>query len=827
MAFDGTLKFDTAIDKSGFESGISNLGSLAKKGMAAVTAAVTVSATAMTALGKSALDAYADYEQLTGGISTLFGAQDMSLQEYADSVGKTVDSVRAEYGKLLLAQDNVMKNASAAFKTAGMSQNEYMETVTSFSASLISSLGGDTLKAAEIADMAIVDMSDNANKMGSSMESIQNAYQGFAKQNYTMLDNLKLGYGGTKSEMERLLADAEAISGIHYDISSYADVVEAIHVIQTQMGITGTTAKEASETISGSLASLGAAWSNMVVGIADDTQDFDSLIDDLVESAVTAAENIQPRVETIIGGLTKFVSGTSGLLADALVGITDFLPDMAAAGAELFSALIDGISDNIDAISSAALQIIGTLVTSLAQLAPKLVEAAARAVSTIAKNIRENLPQIKATARQLIIDFTDSLTESLPVIIEAAADILAAFIETIAENADVIIDGAVRILETLVTALVDNLDVLVDAAVQLVLALADYISENADELAEVAVTLIGEIVVVLVQNAPKLLAAAVVLFGALLQALGTVTVELLGQLGEGIAEIAKMLADGAKKAVECVGKWFSKLPGEIADVLFDVMTSVSNWGIDLFTAGREAAQELVDSIVKKIRELPAEMKRIGKQLVEGIWEGIKSAADWLGDKISDFGSGIVKGAKKVFHINSPSKLMAAEVGKPIAEGIGVGMTDNIPEIGREAVKSLEDISPEIKVKASPETDSSALTAYIEAGRKAVLALTDISPEIEVRAVPEIDSSAVTALSVQSAALDSTITQPSPTSDITTNNYNYSTVNNSAPADDKTIELHAQFIVGEEVVAEGVATVAADKIDQRQGVTVKLKERGLA
>lgn len=826
MAFDGTLKFDTAIDKSGFESGLSSLGSLAQKGMAAVTAAVTVSSTAMAALGKSALDAYADYEQLTGGISTLFGAQDMSLSEYAESLGKTVDSVSRDYDRLLQAQDNVMKNAAAAFKTAGMSQNEYMETVTSFSASLISSLGGDTLKAAEIADMAIVDMSDNANKMGSSMESIQNAYQGFAKQNYTMLDNLKLGYGGTKSEMERLLADAEAISGIHYDISSYADVVEAIHVIQTQMGITGTTAREASETISGSIASLKAAWSNVVVGIADDSQDFDALIGDLVDSAITAAENIQPRVETIIGGLTKFISGTSGLLSDALVGVTEFLPDMIEAGASLFNALIDGITDNIDAISDAGLRIIGTLTTTLVQLAPKLIEGAAKAVTSFAKGITENLPKIKETVRQLILDLTSSLTESLPELVEAGAQILAALIETIAENADVIIDGAVQILGTLVAALVDNLDVLIDAAVQLVLALAEYISENADELADTAIELIGEIVVVLIENAPKLLAAAIILFGALLEALVTILGELLKELGEGLAEIGSMLAEDAKSAVSAVGKWFSKLPSEIAEGLSDVLYAVGDWGSDLLIKGRDAAKDLVDGIVKKIKELPGEMVKIGKELVEGIWEGIKSAADWLGDKISDFGSGIVKGAKKVFHINSPSKLMAAEVGKPIAEGIGVGMTDNIPEIGREAVNALTDISPEIKVKASPETDSSALTAYIEAGREAAKALTDISPEIKVRAVPDIDSSAVTALSVQSAVLDSTAAQPSPTSDITTNNYNYSTVNN-APEGDQIIELHAQFVVGEEIVGEGVATVAADKIDQKQGITVKLKERGLA
>jgi len=770
MAFDGTLKFDTAIDKSGFESGLSSLGSLAKKGMAVVSAAVTVSSGAMVALGKSALDAYADYEQLTGGISTLFGAQEMSLKEYAASVGKTVDAVNAEYDALLQAQDNVMKNASAAFKTAGMSQNEYMETVTSFSAALIASLEGDTLKAADIADMAIVDMADNANKMGSSMESIQNAYQGFAKQNYTMLDNLKLGYGGTKSEMERLLADAEAISGIHYDISSYADVVEAIHVIQTQMGITGTTAKEASETISGSVASLSAAWSNVVVGIADDTQDFDALIGDLVDSAITAAENIQPRVETIIGGLTKFISGTSGLLSDALVGITEFLPDMAEAGAKLFSALIDGITDNIDVISDSALKIIGTLVSSFIELAPKLIEAAAKAIITFAKGITDNLPKIKATARQLILDLTRSLTENIPEIVEAGVQVLVALIETITENADVIIDGVVKVLETIVTALVDNLDLLVDAAIMLILALATYISENADELSETVVELIVEIAKVLVENAPQLIAALIILLEALLECWVVYIGKWVEKLGEGLAKLGEMFVEG----------------------LGDMLDSIGDWGSDLIIAGIEAAKGLVDSIVDKLKDLPGEMVKLGKDMVEGIWEGIQSAGEWLGKKISGFGSSVVSKAKKVFHINSPSKLMAAEVGKPIAEGIGVGMTDNIPEIGREAVKALTDISPDIKVKA----------------------------------VPDIDSSAYTALRVQSAAIDSSAAQASPTSDITTNNYNYSTVNN-APDGDQIIELHAQFVVGDEVVAEGVATVAADKIDQKQGVTVKLKERGLA
>ena len=220
-------------------------------------AAIAAGAAALGKVASEAISGYADYEQLVGGVETLF----------ADSA------------------DVVQQYASNAFKTAGLSANEYMETVTSFSASLLQSLGGDTAKAAQVGDMAISDMADNANKMGSSMESIQNAYQGFAKQNYTMLDNLKLGYGGTKTEMERLLADASKLSGVEYNIDSLSDVYEAIHVVQEEMGITGTTAKEAYETISGSLATTKAAWSNLLVGIADENADFPALINNFVESA--------------------------------------------------------------------------------------------------------------------------------------------------------------------------------------------------------------------------------------------------------------------------------------------------------------------------------------------------------------------------------------------------------------------------------------------------------------------------------------------------------------------------------------------------------------
>lgn len=250
------------------------VGKKIAKAMAAAAVAVGAS---LVALGKKALDSYGDYEQLVGGIETLFKDSSSTIMNYANN----------------------------AYKNQQISANQYMELATSFSASLLQSLGGDTAEAARVADLAITDMADNANKMGSSMESIQNAYQGFAKQNYTMLDNLKLGYGGTKEEMERLLADAEAISGIHYDISSYADIVEAIHVVQTEMDITGTSAKEAATTIQGSVNMAKAAWTNWVTGLMDENANMKELTANLVSSVGQVVENVVPKIGEFFSNLVE------------------------------------------------------------------------------------------------------------------------------------------------------------------------------------------------------------------------------------------------------------------------------------------------------------------------------------------------------------------------------------------------------------------------------------------------------------------------------------------------------------------------------------------
>ena len=275
-------------------------GILANLGTQAINGAINgmkQMASAVIDLGKQAIQSYAEYEQLVGGVETLFKDSSDVVQNYANN----------------------------AYKTAGLSANEYMETVTSFSASLLQSLNGDTEQSAKVADMAITDMSDNANKMGTSMESLQNAYQGFAKQNYTMLDNLKLGYGGTKSEMERLLQDATALSGVEYDISNLSDVYTAIHVIQEELGVAGTTSLEASTTISGSLASMKSAWGNLLTGIADENANFGELINNFVDSILTFADNLLPRIQTTIQGMGQLVSG---LLTELVPEIVYAIPPL-------------------------------------------------------------------------------------------------------------------------------------------------------------------------------------------------------------------------------------------------------------------------------------------------------------------------------------------------------------------------------------------------------------------------------------------------------------------------------------------------------------------
>lgn len=353
-----TLAAKLTLDSKDFERDLGKQEGVFKKfggtiakvaGGLAIGAAVKKSVDAVVTLTKTAVESYANYEQLVGGVETLFGTGGKNLEDYAKSVGKSVEDAKGKFLDLKRAENSALAGAKNAYKTAGLSMNQYMETVTSFAASLVAGLSGDTIKAVEYADMAITDMSDNANKMGTSMEAIQNAYQGFAKQNYTMLDNLKLGYGGTKTEMERLIADANKVKEAHGEmadlsIERFSDVVEAIHLIQNEMGITGTTAQEAEHTISGSINAMKASWANLLVAIASGNMDIGTYVNQLVNTATIAFDNIMPVVENALTGIASFVEKIAPIVAEKLPGmVKDVLPKLLNAAGSILEGVINAL----------------------------------------------------------------------------------------------------------------------------------------------------------------------------------------------------------------------------------------------------------------------------------------------------------------------------------------------------------------------------------------------------------------------------------------------------------------------------------------------------
>lgn len=406
-------------------------------------AATTAGAAAVSALTTLAVNSYADYEQLVGGVETLYKTSADKVQQYA----------------------------ADAYKTAGLSANEYMNAATTFAASLVSSLGGDTEQAAELANTAISDMSDNSNKMGTAMSSIQDAYNGFAKQNYTMLDNLKLGYGGTKTEMQRLLDDANKLNAAqgnytNYTINSYADVVSAIHDVQNAMGITGTTSKEASTTIQGSVNATKSAWSNLVTGIADDNANFGQLISNFVDSATTAASNIIPRIEVALNGAAKLIESlVPPIMAELPSLIETVLPQLAQSAVNIVQTLVTGISANAAQLIDSAIQIITVLGNGIYQMLPTVAQSALQIILTLVSKLNENLPQMLDTAGQMLIAFVEGVSEHLPDIMLAAASIVETLLTYFIEHLPDIVEGAMQMGNAVIDGIIDGISAAWDGLV--------------------------------------------------------------------------------------------------------------------------------------------------------------------------------------------------------------------------------------------------------------------------------------------------------------------------------------------------------------------------
>lgn len=485
-ALGGEVK--AAGDKAGGTLGEA-MGEGLKKAGALLAAAGAAAGTAAAAVVKSAVDAYANFEQLTGGVETLFGTAGKSIEQYAEETGQYIDDAMRDYAKLSAAENTVMRNAQKAWSTAGMSANDYMETAIQSAAAMINSLDGDTMKAAELMDMSITDMADNVNKMGTSMESVQNAYRGFSRGNFTMLDNLALGFAGTKDGMQELLDKAQEFSHIEYDISSYSDIVEAIHVVQTEMGITGTTAKEASETISGSIASAKAAWQNLLTGLADENADLDQLLDDLVGAAETALGNLEPVIERGLGGIASAIGTLGPQIAEKLPKlVTDLAPDLIQAGGGIVSALGQAMLDSGPALIDTAFEVVGILMDGMSDTESirKITQGALDLTLHLAEKISEALPELIPAAVGMIVEIVDTLTqpENIDKTLEAAEAILEGLGKGLIDSIQILTDRAPEIIERVATELTkpERLKELWDAGERLTQELSDGLVGNTTDL---------------------------------------------------------------------------------------------------------------------------------------------------------------------------------------------------------------------------------------------------------------------------------------------------------------------------------------------------------
>ena len=528
---------------------VSGFGSTIKKGfaLAAKVGIATISAASagIGAIVKSSASAYADYEQNIGGVETLF-------KDNADTI---------------------VKYASEAYKTAGISANDYMQNVTSFSASLLQGLGGDTAQAAEIANEAMVDMSDNANKFGTDISSIQNAYQGFAKQNYTMLDNLKLGYGGTAAEMARLINDSGVLGdSIKVDEKtvnsvSFDKMIEAIHKVQTDLDITGTTSKEAATTVSGSLGSVKAAWANLMAGMGDKNADLKKLIKEMVGTVKTFAKNILPVIKQALSGVTTLISELAPDIAAELPQlVSDLLPQLIEAGTQIFQALVKGISDNIGTITQAAITAITTIATALIQNTGPLVQALATIIITIAQALPTILP-----------DLINAVVEQIPAVIQAVIDCIPA-----------IIDGTIQIVTAIAEALVDNIDLIIDGAVQIIDALAMSLSDSdtVAKLAESAGKIIGTLTMELLKNLPDILAGGIL-----------IAVELIKGIAQGMVDYFAPVSDALSDMLIDLTDWFSRKWNDFKE-----------WGSDMIQAFIDGIKEKWQSLKDTVCDVASSVK---------------------------------------------------------------------------------------------------------------------------------------------------------------------------------------------------------------------------
>lgn len=669
---------------------LGNAAGLAAKGVAAGVAAVTAATGAIT---KSSLDAYGAYEQNVGGIQKLFGNMGKSLDEYAELTGNAVDAVAQKWGVLEQSQNMVLQNAANAYKNAGMSANQYMEQVTGFSAALITSLGNDTVAAANYAEMAMVDMSDNANTFGTDMESIQWAYQGFAKQNYTMLDNLKLGYGGTKEEMQRLISDASKMTdvqkklGVTVDESSlsFDNIVAAIHVMQESMQIGGTTAREAATTIEGSVNMMKAAWENWLTGLGDSDADMAQLTDNLVESFETAAENVAPRVAIILGTLLGSVPGivaevgpvAARALQDTFMTAAQTFRDMLPQEAQ---SALDGAIETFK--SSGLADAVGNALSGIAEFGAK----AADGISQLAESFDEtSAMEAAATVIDTVAGFighlADQAGEYLMPVLEAAGEALSAFFQAVAD--------AQVWLEPLATFLGDVLVAALEIVVAAFTFAVDTVTLLVNAVTEFVNFLLG--VPASVQSFVDQVGA---FFGQLPGLVGGFLAGVIASIGAWVASIVAQAVQAGSQFLSSVGSFFGQLPGQVGGFLSSVIGTVGGWVSSMGGKAAEAASTFGSNLINGLMGIVGQAQSAGSAIVQGLIDGIMGMIGAAGDAI---GSVVDRIASFLPH--SPAKRgpfsgkgWTPYSGRAIVHGLAEGIVELADEPADAMASVMEGIS---------------------------------------------------------------------------------------------------------------------------------------
>ena len=617
-------------ESSKIEKAVNKTGEIASKvGKAAIIGA-TAAATAIGTITKFVIQHYAEYEQLVGGVETLFGAQGLSLKKYAQSIGQTVEQARGKYDQLIQAQTEVMNNAKVAYKTAGMSANDYMNTITSFAAALKQSTANET-EAAKVANQTVIDMADNANKMGTNMEDIQNAYQGFSKQNYTMLDNLKLGYGGTKSEMERLLQNAEKLTGIHYDINNLSDVYNAIHEIQKNLGITGTTAKEAMKTIDGAMKMTKASWDNLLTGLADPKQAVGPLISEFAKSLGILAKNVTPKIKEVFNALPNALIQITPLLMNMII---DLAPPLILAAINLVAGLIGALPGIISPIFSQLSSLIGSGM-----------------IDKIGQSISSNMPTLISKGLDMLLQFSQAVLTYLPVLVGMG----------------------MKLIFYLVQGLMSALPTLISKVPTIIANLADAFSNSAQTIFAWGVKIIAEIIKGLVMSIPSLIANIPKIIYAIFAVCNAIN---WWNLGKG-------LINGIKNGITSMG-------GSLTSTAKNLFESLKNSVSNIFNNIKKVIESPIFGAKTKVLAIIGELQngvRVGfnfiKSHASSVWNGIKNAIMSPMSAAANFVRAIINKIKGFFNfrISWPHIPLPHFNIKPNGWNVGDLLKGKIPSLG--------------------------------------------------------------------------------------------------------------------------------------------------